>query len=1180
DAERAIHAALAIQQPAQKLAISIGINTGIAYCVRAGTATGVEAQLMGPMVNLAARLRNRAGSGEILVGSAAYRPTRGVFDFAGLELTLPGLARPVGAYQVLRMRSHVTKSRGIAGLQAPLVGRDEEMAQLKASTAQVLAGKGQLILLSGDAGLGKSRLVTELKADWEEKFGYSRLLVDLSFGPAPALLPASAWLEGHCQELASAAAYWPFVDMLRHALSETDGDGEPALSRRLVATLETLAARGDLTAAQVAQIGPVLGHLLSLRFGSNWDEGLHQIDPKQLRQRIFAAMQQFVIGLARRGPLALVFEDLHWCDALSLDLIGQLMEVLASAPVLLVCIYRPEQAQAGEPLLALAQQRCPDRCTALHLQELTVAQSRQLLAALPASEKLSEQVRAVILAKAQGNPFFLEEFAWAQLDGGPLFRQDDSWRPRVETAAVTAPETVQSVILSRVDRLPPELKQLLQVAAVASQRWQFRLLAALTPTDLDLGQALAALSSSAFLYAEHSGPEAEYAFRHVLVQEAVYQALPGKRRAPLHQQVAEAVEALHAGNLEPYIEQLAYHYDRSNDAQKAIEYLIRAGDKARQACFSDEAVNLYQRALARLDALAPDGWAAADRWRLAALKGLGVVYSNTSRLDIADDYFHRAIALAHLIDAPRIELVQMYAWLCRDLRWQNRLDEVIRIGQEGLAPLDEAEAGMEAAILYGNLAEAYFYMDDRPRYHDIVQRMAHLLTRLPYSDDLFASYGCVQLMHRERNELEKALKLVRTIEQGLQDGHNPLCSAWIHMWQIPRCLEAAGDMRSALSHTETGFEQARQLGDAKTVGWGLNHLAERFLALGELARAQATVEEGLALHQRLGLDGELMESTHILATIRYCQGAVAESVKLIEIALELARRTGYNYARAFQRTLLGRGLLAQGQRQEAQVQFCHVLENEVPDLRRSPWLLSSLAGLEATAGDPGAFQAYCRDLQRRRPELAQLVLERWWLEPVATDTGLPCDALVGLEAEIEGGRWEWIDPFGDCAYTLADGLVIRAANCRNLWANNLSAPRLVRPATGDFAVQATCRAALPDRPAIGGLLLWQDKTNYLRLTWGELGGDQVAFAGSRDNSNLVIGRGRLPNQGCVMLRLERRAAAVCAFVSADGQEWLGVGQTHLPADGPLLVGLHAIGQIDRIVWPDAYPEGTAIRFAV
>jgi hypothetical protein len=213
-----------------------------------------------------------------------------------------------------------------------------------------------------------------------------------------------------------------------------------------------------------------------------------------------------------------------------------------------------------------------------------------------------------------------------------------------------------------------------------------------------------------------------------------------------------------------------------------------------------------------------------------------------------------------------------------------------------------------------------------------------------------------------------------------------------------------------------------------------------------------------------------------------------------------------------------------------------------------------------------------------------LGLEHAWLEPAVPDTGLPCDTFDDLAAQIAGGGWEWIDPFGDCTWALDSGLVMSAANCRDLWANNLSAPRFLWPVEGDRALQISCQRARPDCPAepgvpaIGGLLLWQDRANYLRLTWGELGADQVALSGAFDNRNVVIGRGTLANAGRVWLRLERRGEQVAALCSADGRDWYRVGQLVFPADAPLMAGLHAIGRIDRTAYPGAYAEGTAIRF--
>jgi tetratricopeptide (TPR) repeat protein len=460
------------------------------------------------------------------------------------------------------------------------------------------------------------------------------------------------------------------------------------------------------------------------------------------------------------------------------------------------------------------------------------------------------------------------------------------------------------------------------------------------------------------------------------------------------------------------------------------------------------------------------------------------------------------------------------------------------------------------------------------------RRLAHLMPSLPYSDDLFTAYGYMVMMHRDNNESEEALKWVRAVQERVQDGHDPLLAAWVPMWQVARYLEAIGDMRAAITQSKMGLERTRNVGDAKTLAWGLNHQADRFLAVGDLAQARAVDEESLALHRQLGLEGEIMEGTHILAQIRFCQGAVDEAIELIEQALALEERAGFRYARGLHRALLGCLHLAQGRRTEAQALFRDVLETQPTDAQRAVEIYRALAGLEAACAGANEFQAVCRDAQLRRPELAHLGLRQWWLEPSTAESGLQDNVLDSLQAEVERGRWNWVDPFGDCTYTLVDGLTIHAANCRDLWGINLSAPRLVRPANGDFGVQVTCRAASADRPAIGGLLLWLDRANYLRLTWGELGVHQVAFASAQDNRNMVLGRGSLPDEGHVVLRLERRGDAVRALCSADGRAWFSVGQTIFPAEGSLLVGLHAIGEIDRILWPGAYLDGTAIRFVV
>jgi len=210
------------------------------------------------------------------------------------------------------------------------------------------------------------------------------------------------------------------------------------------------------------------------------------------------------------------------------------------------------------------------------------------------------------------------------------------------------------------------------------------------------------------------------------------------------------------------------------------------------------------------------------------------------------------------------------------------------------------------------------------------------------------------------------------------------------------------------------------------------------------------------------------------------------------------------------------------------------------------------------------------------PEPADPAFTHWFLEPAHP---LPWSQSRIHETFVEalGPEWTWSDPFGDCAYTVDCGLEIRAANGRDLQHINLSAPRVLHPMSGEFAAQAVCLPALPDRPSIGGLLLWKDKQNYLRLDRGTRGPHEISFQGCVDNKDLVIGRGKLPSER-IFLRLERQGGRANALCSADGLVWLTAGSAEFAVDDPLETGLHAIGAIDRLIYPGAYPDGTAIRF--
>ncbi len=590
DPERAVLAALEMQKVVSDLDldISVGINTGMVYFGPIGTEKHHEVSAYGPDVNLAKRLQESAQPGQIRVGCETHRLTRRAFEFETLPpLTLKGVAEPVSSYQVVKVLPRPEKMRGLEGLKAPMVGRDEEFAKVTGCLEELMEGRGQILSIIGVAGVGKSRLVSELEAKAQS--------IKSAVSPL--------WLEGRCLSIGETVGYWVFIDLLKSFFSFESTEEQTAMGKKLATMVE------ELLPNQPDEVLPPLGHLLSVKFGNEWDERLKTATPEQMKHRTFMALRDFFLALARRRPLILVLEDLHWADDLSLDLVSLLMEVLTLAPLMLVCIYRPEQEHKSWHLSTVASKKCPDRYMELRLRELRPQESRRLVEELLRIENLTERVKELILEKAEGNPFFVEEVIRSLVDSGVVYREGDKWKARAEIESLTVPDTIQSVIMSRIDCLEEDVKDVLQCAAVIGRLFRHRLLSYMSQRGEELDRYLWQLEDKELIYEERAVPEVEYSFKHVLTQETAYQSLSKRRREAFHQKVAEALEEIHEGSLEECYEQLTHHWFRVGNWAKALEYAREAGQKAYAAYARREAIELFGLALEAAEKLgesAPD----------------------------------------------------------------------------------------------------------------------------------------------------------------------------------------------------------------------------------------------------------------------------------------------------------------------------------------------------------------------------------------------------------------------------------------------------------------------------------------------------------------------------------------------------------------------------------------------
>jgi tetratricopeptide (TPR) repeat protein len=334
--------------------------------------------------------------------------------------------------------------------------------------------------------------------------------------------------------------------------------------------------------------------------------------------------------------------------------------------------------------------------------------------------------------------------------------------------------------------------------------------------------------------------------------------------------------------------------------------------------------------------------------------------------------------------------------------------------------------------------------------------------------------------------------------------------------------------------------------------------------------------------QHVGRKSDIALARTTIATVLFGLGSYQEAEELFQRAAQDLRDIGWSWGRLWgpwTNIAIGRVCLAQGRKPEAREKFHEALVMISPDAhewRAAHPIALALSGLEEASDHSDEYLSFCRRYREENAWARESRFAQWFLEPAKCST-FTRQVFRSEFAPSGSMDWIWHDPLEDCSFKVVSGLEIQAANGRDLWAINLSAPRLLQPVAGDFAVQTVCDPASEEKPCIGGLLLWRDKENYLRLDRGTRGKDEISFQGCLQNEDMILGRGRLTAER-IFLRLERLDGHVNALCSADGEAWFTVGRVEFPGEGPVEVGPHAIGNIDRILYPGAYPEGTAIRF--
>jgi predicted ATPase/class 3 adenylate cyclase len=577
DAERAVRAGLALVAGVSELTAGgdrlnarVGIATGLVVVgdlIGAGEAQ--ERGIAGATPNLAARLQELAVAGAVVIADATRRLVGELFDLSSLGLSsIKGFANPVLAWRVIGEGKTESRFEALHGARVtPLVGREEELDLVLSRWWQVKEGGGHVALISGEAGIGKSRLVLALR---ERLQGEPK--VSLTYACSPH----------HAN-----SALFPFIAQLERAAGFAPDDAWQARLDKLESLLQETAAKPNGAVV-------LFGDLLGIPTGSR--HPLAAMSPLQKKGLLFRAFLAQLEALAVRGPVLVVLEDVHWLDPTSRELFDQIVERLQRLPVLLVATFRPE---LSPPWIGFPH------VTLLTLNRLGQAQARSLVERVTGGKALPLEVLEQILARTEGVPLFTEELTKAVLESGLLRDDGDRYVLDGPLPPLAIPTTLHDSLMARLDRLAP-VKEIAQIGACIGREFDHELLAAVVPLpEADLMGALDRLVAAELVFRRGIPPAATYIFKHALVRDAAYQSLLRTRRQKLHAKLATALERDFPQTIETRPELVARHFDEAGLFEKAVGYWLRGGRLAARRSANVEAIAHLRSGLASLAVLPP-----------------------------------------------------------------------------------------------------------------------------------------------------------------------------------------------------------------------------------------------------------------------------------------------------------------------------------------------------------------------------------------------------------------------------------------------------------------------------------------------------------------------------------------------------------------------------------------------
>lgn len=956
-AQRACHAALSIQKAIGEYGEKIKKDTWVDFRMRTGLNSGpvivgsigddlrMDYTAVGDTTNLASRMESAAKPGSILVSSKTHRLARDFFELKSLgKIEVKGKEEPQDAFELIKTGEVDTRiGASVAKGLTRFVVRKDSMAALMEAADKSKSGSGQVVGLVGEAGVGKSRLIFELR---------NRVSQD-----------ETIFLEGRCLHYGSSIAYLPILDILKAFFDFEEEDREYIIKKKM----------NDKVIGYDEKFKNILSPLQELLSLKADDEAFTKLEPKEKREKTFEALRDLLIRVSEDMPLILAVEDLHWIDKTSEEFLDYLIGWLANTHVLLILLYRPEYTHNWGNRSYF---------TKIGLDQLGIESSSKLIKAILEEGEVAPELKQFILDRAAGNPLFMEEFTHTLLENGSIEKRDDHYALNRKPSDIQVPDTVQGIIAARMDRLEENLKRTMQVASVIGRDFAFRILQTITGMREELKSYLLNLQGLEFIYEKRLFPELEYIFKHALTQEVAYNSLLHTRRKEIHEKIGEAIEEIYSDHIEEFYEMLAFHYLKSENLDKSYQYLKLSGYKATKNYAIQEAFRIYKEAIEVLNKM-PETEENKRKQIDVCLSLWPPMHSlgyPEGSLKILQDGQH----LSEEIKDER-SLAIFYSKLSNYYTAMGEPQLGIQYSEKGFDEAAKIEDIDLMAPLAVELSVAYTGAGGFLKMPEVVFRVIGLIEKTHRESEFFGRPFIVfpelychcgySLAYSGKFNEGEAL-----CEKGLRFAHkmNHLGTLGIVELLYGWLFVVKGDGENTITHSKNCIRYSEQGEVSIILPWAWSLLGTGHYYLGELKTALKHVQKGIKMQKDMGISMLMSRSYHFRGVIYLGLGEFESAQNCAEKALDLAQKNHEKWVEGISWALLG---VALGKKEPPEIESAeeYILKSMeiVEELQIKPYISQGFFYLGDLYKDMGRKAEALEHLKKAEGMFKEMGMEYW-----------------------------------------------------------------------------------------------------------------------------------------------------------------------------------------------------------